>query len=48
MATIDTAAINQTNQFNAQNAMALTVREYEGMWQNIEINAVYMIHQKIN
>ena len=33
IATIDTAAINQTNQFNAQNAMALTVREYEGMWQ---------------
>jgi hypothetical protein len=33
IATIDTAAINQANQINAQNAMALTVREYEGMWQ---------------
>jgi hypothetical protein len=33
IATIDTAAINQANQINAQNAMALTIREYEGMWQ---------------
>jgi len=33
IATLDTAAINQANQINAQNAMALTVREYEGMWQ---------------
>jgi len=33
IATLDTAAINQANQINAQNAMALTVREYEGLWQ---------------
>ena len=33
IATIDTAAQNQANQFNAQMAMSLTQREYEGMWQ---------------
>ena len=33
IATIDTAAQNQVNQFNAQMAMSLTQREYEGMWQ---------------
>ena len=34
IATIDTAATNQANQFNAQMAMSLTSREYDGMWQD--------------
>ena len=33
IATQDTAAINQVNQLNAQNALAMNIREYEGLWQ---------------
>jgi len=33
ISTIDTAAQNQANLFDASSALGLTVREYEGMWQ---------------
>ena len=33
IATQDTAAINQMNQLNAQSALAMSIREYEGLWQ---------------
>tara|TARA_S200002703_G_scaffold104504_1_gene90672 strand:+ start:44 stop:2251 length:2208 start_codon:yes stop_codon:yes gene_type:complete len=33
IATGDTAAINQVNQLNAQSALAMSIREYEGLWQ---------------
>ena len=33
IATANTQIENQVNQFNAQNAMSLTMREYEGLWQ---------------
>jgi hypothetical protein len=33
IATQDTAAVNQVNQLNAQSALAMSIREYEGLWQ---------------
>ncbi len=33
IATQDTGAINQVNQLNAQSALAMNIRQYEGLWQ---------------
>ena len=34
IATADTAMQNQINMFNAQNALGITLKEYENVWQN--------------
>ena len=33
IATQDTAVVNQVNQLNAQSALAMNIRQYEGLWQ---------------
>lgn len=41
IATINTAAINQANQFNAQSALSLTTTQYNNMWQGYRDSMQY-------